>query len=130
MKIAVNEHHRDLENNLTDSKEILTNLKEEIDTLRAKLETSTVASTPICSISEQLGEEVASLTKTLELIQTDGLSSQKAEVQHKLDGIQQEATKMATTITDLRAHLADITAKITSFNSQDITNEISENVTE
>ena len=126
VKIAVNEHHRDLENKLADFKEILNNLKEEIYTLRAKPETSTVVATPVCSISEQLGKEVASLAKTLELIQTDGLSSKKAEVQHKLDDIQQEATKMATTITDLRAHLADITAKITSFNSQDITNEISE----
>ena len=126
IKVLAKEHHRDLEDKLNGFKEILTNLKEELDTLRSRPDSSTVEATPACSTSEKIKEDVANLVKILEMIQTDGLSSSKAEIQHKLYNTQQQATEMANIITDLRTQLIGITAKITSFNSNDIASEISD----
>ena len=126
IRTVAKEHHRDLENKLKDFQEIFTNLKEELDTLRTRPDPSTVVATPTCSISEKIKQDVASLARILEMIQTDGLSNSKAEIQYKLYDIQQQATEMATTITDLRTQLIEITARITSFNSQDIADEISD----
>ena len=120
----VSVYHRDLENKLGNFKDILTNLKGEIDVLRQKSDSSPTAARPLAPISESINDDIASLADTLELIQADELGDFKVDIQSKLASTQHQATEITTAITKLRTSLTKIYATITSFNSHDIKKEI------
>ena len=117
-------HRRDLESKLGVFKNILTDLKNEIDVLREEPDSSLEVARPLVPIPDYISHDITSLTNILEVIKTDELSDFKVDIQSKLLSTQQKATEIAANMADLRTILTKISATVTSFDSQEIEKEI------
>ena len=117
-------HRRDLENKLEVYKNILTDLKNEIDDLREVPSPSVEVERPLVHIPDSISHDITSLTNILEMFKTDDLIDFKIDIQSKLLATQQRATEVARDLADLRTLLTRISATVTSFDSQEIGKEI------